>query len=171
VNHESSRSHAVFRLVLTQIHEEEAGDEEEDDEDDDDEDDDEEDGEERREASKQRAVGRHQNHKKKSKASKAAAASSGNNGKKRRNKKRKNKIIGATKKLESTFNLVDLAGSERQSETHAAGDRLKEASTINKSLSNLGLVIQALVDRAQGKVRHVHFRDAKITYLLRDSLG
>jgi len=78
---------------------------------------------------------------------------------------------GATKTLTARFNLVDLAGSERQAETKAIGDRLKEASGINKSLSNLGLVIQALVDNAQGKQRHVHYRDSKITFLLRDSLG
>jgi hypothetical protein len=60
------------------------------------------------------------------------------------------------------FNLVDLAGSERQTNTLAEGNRLKEASGINKSLSNLGLVIQALVDRAKGINRHVHFRDSKV---------
>lgn len=40
------------------------------------------------------------------------------------------------------LNLVDLAGSERQSKTGATGDRLKEASKINKSLSALGKYIQ-----------------------------
>lgn len=43
------------------------------------------------------------------------------------------------------LNLVDLAGSERQSKTGAAGERLKEASKINLSLSALGNVISALV--------------------------
>lgn len=38
------------------------------------------------------------------------------------------------------MNLVDLAGSERQKQTGAAGDRLKEAGNINKSLSQLGSV-------------------------------
>lgn len=38
----------------------------------------------------------------------------------------------------SRINLVDLAGSERQKLTKAAGDRLKEAGNINKSLSQLG---------------------------------
>lgn len=45
------------------------------------------------------------------------------------------------------LNLVDLAGSERQSKTGASGDRLKEASKINLSLSALGNVISALVGR------------------------
>ena len=76
-----------------------------------------------------------------------------------------------SKTLMARFNLVDLAGSERQLDTLAEGARLKEASGINKSLSNLGLVIQALVDQAHGKQRHIHYRDAKITFLLRDSLG
>lgn len=34
--------------------------------------------------------------------------------------------------------LVDLAGSERANSTGAKGDRLREASNINKSLSTLG---------------------------------
>ena len=42
----------------------------------------------------------------------------------------------------SVINLVDLAGSERQSKTKATGDRLKEGSSINLSLSSLGLVIK-----------------------------
>jgi hypothetical protein len=78
---------------------------------------------------------------------------------------------GGFQTLVAKFNLVDLAGSERQADTLTEGSRLKEASGINKSLSNLGLVIQALVDRAHGKPRHVHYRDAKITFLLRDSLN
>ena len=48
------------------------------------------------------------------------------------------------------LNLVDLAGSERQSKTGATGDRLKEASKINLSLSALGNVISALVDGKSG---------------------
>jgi hypothetical protein len=36
------------------------------------------------------------------------------------------------------LNLVDLAGSERQGKTGATGDRLKEATKINMSLSALG---------------------------------
>jgi kinesin family protein 3/17 len=66
------------------------------------------------------------------------------------------------------LNMVDLAGSERQSKTGATGERLKEASKINQSLSRLGNVISALVD---GKSTHVPYRDSKLTRLLQDSLG
>ncbi|EYU26201.1 hypothetical protein MIMGU_mgv1a020090mg [Erythranthe guttata] len=69
------------------------------------------------------------------------------------------------------LNLVDLAGSERQKSSGAEGDRLKEAANINKSLSTLGLVIMSLVDVAQGKHRHVPYRDSRLTFLLQDSLG
>ncbi len=48
------------------------------------------------------------------------------------------------------LNLVDLAGSERLSKSRATGDRLKEASKINLSLSALGNVIGALADGAAG---------------------
>ena len=66
------------------------------------------------------------------------------------------------------LHLVDLAGSERQSKTGATGQRLKEATKINLSLSTLGNVISALVD---GKSSHVPYRNSKLTRLLQDSLG
>jgi hypothetical protein len=78
---------------------------------------------------------------------------------------------GVTKSRLARFNLIDLAGSERQKLTQAAGVQLKEAGQINKSLSALGGVIQSLVDISQGKSRHVHYRDSKLTMLLKDSLG
>merc|ERR1719375_2198619 len=66
------------------------------------------------------------------------------------------------------LNLVDLAGSERQGKTGATGERLKEATKINLSLSALGNCISALVD---GKSSHIPYRDSKLTRLLQDSLG
>jgi kinesin family member 5 len=45
--------------------------------------------------------------------------------------------------------LVDLAGSEKVGKTGATGQTLEEAKKINKSLSSLGNVINALTD---GKV-------------------
>lgn len=66
------------------------------------------------------------------------------------------------------LNLVDLAGSERANKTGATGERMKEATKINLSLSALGNVISALVD---GKTKHVPYRDSKLTRLLQDSLG
>lgn len=66
------------------------------------------------------------------------------------------------------LHLVDLAGSERQSKTGASGQRLKEASKINLSLSTLGNVISALVD---GKCTHIPYRNSKLTRILQDSLG
>lgn len=56
---------------------------------------------------------------------------------------------------ESRFNLVDLAGSERQKLANTEGQRLKEAGNINKSLSCLGSVINALGEIAAGHSRYV----------------
>ena len=54
------------------------------------------------------------------------------------------KETGGGKMIDAKFNIVDLAGSERQSKTGATGQRLEEANNINKSLTNLGIVIEAL---------------------------
>ncbi len=51
----------------------------------------------------------------------------------------------------SDIHLVDLAGSERADSSGATGDRLKEGSAINQSLSTLGKVISELADQAAGK--------------------
>ncbi|XP_072550617.1 kinesin-like protein KIFC3 isoform X2 [Salminus brasiliensis] len=65
------------------------------------------------------------------------------------------------------LNLVDLAGSERIAKSGAEGSRLREAQCINKSLSALGDVINALRSRHS----HVPFRNSRLTYLLQDSLS
>ena len=50
--------------------------------------------------------------------------------------------IGQSTTKSSDVSLVDLAGSERADSTGATGDRLKEGSAINQSLSTLGNVIR-----------------------------
>ncbi|KAJ3332937.1 Kinesin-like protein kif3b [Blyttiomyces sp. JEL0837] len=77
-------------------------------------------------------------------------------------------VNGEDRFLAGKLHLVDLAGSERQSKTGASGERLKEATKINLSLSALGNCISALVD---GKSSHIPYRDSKLTRLLQDSLG
>ncbi|KAH8259927.1 hypothetical protein KR038_010921, partial [Drosophila bunnanda] len=75
----------------------------------------------------------------------------------------------------SRMSLVDLAGSERAVKTGAVGDRLKEGSNINKSLTTLGLVISKLADQTNGKRggndKFVPYRDSVLTWLLKDNLG
>ncbi|GAB5367013.1 hypothetical protein AAMO2058_001193400 [Amorphochlora amoebiformis] len=66
------------------------------------------------------------------------------------------------------LNMVDLAGSERAMKTGAKGDTLKEANAINMSLSALGNVISALTVK---RIKHVPYRNSKLTRLLQDSLG
>nr|KYP38290.1 Kinesin-like protein KIF15 [Cajanus cajan] len=79
---------------------------------------------------------------------------------------------GVSRFRTSKINLVDLAGSERQKLTGAAGDRLKEAGNINRSLSQLGNLINILAEVSQtGKQRHIPYRDSKLTFLLQESLG
>lgn len=64
--------------------------------------------------------------------------------------------------------LVDLAGSEKAEKTGAEGRVLEEAKTINKSLSTLGNVINAL--SSPGKGSHIPYRDSKLTRILQDAL-
>ncbi len=57
------------------------------------------------------------------------------------------------------------AGSERQKVAESEGERLKEASSINRSLSTLGLVINKLAG-AHRQPAHVPYRDSRLTFLL-----
>uniref|UniRef100_A0A8C5K3Z7 Kinesin-like protein n=1 Tax=Jaculus jaculus TaxID=51337 RepID=A0A8C5K3Z7_JACJA len=73
---------------------------------------------------------------------------------------------------QSSINLVDLAGSERQKSSGSEGDRLREGSRVNLSLTSLGNVISALADTAMGKkVLHIPYRDSVLTKLLQSALG
>jgi len=84
--------------------------------------------------------------------------------------------------------LVDLAGSEKVGKTGASGQTLEEAKKINKSLSALGMVINALTDSKvydklllivpcetdslwSSQAKHIPYRDSKLTRILQESLG
>jgi kinesin family protein C2/C3 len=80
---------------------------------------------------------------------------------------RQHEVDGNMRTRISSLNLIDLAGSERISKTDASGERLKEAQSINKSLSALGDVIGSL----GGSSKHVPYRNSKLTWLLSSSLS
>lgn len=64
-----------------------------------------------------------------------------------------------------TITAFALTGSERQysggTSPAVSAERLKEASTINRSLSALSLVIMKLTEGA-----HVPYRNSKLTHIL-----
>lgn len=70
-------------------------------------------------------------------------------------------------KRKGTLNLIDLAGSERLGESGSEGVRLRETQNINKSLSALGNVMNALLRNES----HIPFRNSKLTYLMQNYLG
>jgi kinesin family protein 16B len=98
-------------------------------------------------------------------------------------------------RTESRVQLVDLAGSERAKKSGATGERLKEGSDINKSLSALSEVIKALATASEHKQRRrdvdtcgaettagiseadcdgkdfIPYRNSTLTWLLKESLG
>lgn len=69
--------------------------------------------------------------------------------------------------------FVDLAGAERASKTLVAGDRLKEASSINSSLSVLGKCIEIMRNNQKNNKNQqvVPFRESKLTRLIQDTMS
>ena len=70
----------------------------------------------------------------------------------------------------ATLSIIDLAGSERAAATTNMGQRMIEGANINKSLLALGNCINSLCESG-GAVRHVPYRNSKLTRLLKFSLG
>uniref|UniRef100_A0A2N9J999 Kinesin-like protein n=1 Tax=Fagus sylvatica TaxID=28930 RepID=A0A2N9J999_FAGSY len=81
-----------------------------------------------------------------------------------------NRAVGETPMKTGKLVLVDLAGSEKVEKTGAEGRVLEEAKMINKSLSALGNVINALTC-GSGRANHIPYRDSKLTRILQDALG
>jgi len=81
------------------------------------------------------------------------------------------KIVSVNKEtrdqLRGKILLVDLAGSERLKKSEASGDCAKEAIEINKSLTALGDVIEALTKQQ----KQIPYRNHKLTQVMQDSLG
>jgi len=69
--------------------------------------------------------------------------------------------------LKGKILLCDLGGSERLKKTEATGEQKKEAIEINKSLTALGDVIEAVAK----KQKQVPYRNHKLTQIMQDSLG
>ena len=68
------------------------------------------------------------------------------------------------------FECCDV-GSERQKVAEGEGERLKEAGSINRSLTSLGLVIKKLVEgngaaATTTQRTHIPYRDSRLTFLL-----
>ena len=80
----------------------------------------------------------------------------------------RSKVESSEKVVMSKINLVDLAGSERTKKTGSEGKTLVEAQFINKSLSFLEQVVIALSEKQRD---HIPYRQNKLTYLLKDSIG
>lgn len=91
--------------------------------------------------------------------------------------------IGAT--LHGRLHVVDLAGSERLKRSMSSEksfrapsngprtprDQRREAGEINKSLSQLALVIQRLTGPSHSSLQYVPYRDSMLTRLLAESFG
>merc|ERR1712139_567898 len=80
------------------------------------------------------------------------------------------KIISMNKETKAQLKgkvlFVDLAGSERLKKSEVTGDMQKEAIEINKSLTALGDVIEALTKNP----KQIPYRNHKLTQVMQDSL-
>eukprot|EP01017_Pseudomicrothorax_dubius_P030172 TRINITY_DN3735_c0_g1_i8.p1 TRINITY_DN3735_c0_g1~~TRINITY_DN3735_c0_g1_i8.p1 ORF type:complete len:246 (-),score=53.35 TRINITY_DN3735_c0_g1_i8:190-927(-) len=75
---------------------------------------------------------------------------------------------GSQSVRKGTLNMVNLAGGERLSKTAAAGERAREAVSLNQSLKALVDVLSALADP---KIKHIPFRSSKLTKFMQESLA
>ena len=66
-----------------------------------------------------------------------------------------------------TLNMIDLAGSEDSKLANVSGVRLEECKSINKSLSQLHRVFEAI----KKSESHIPYRDSKLTQLLQKYLN
>jgi hypothetical protein len=74
------------------------------------------------------------------------------------------------KLVRAKLNLCDLAGSEKiYAEERLGENHMEEHNKINLSLSTLGKVVGALSKNKA--LKHIPFRESKLTRLLKDSLG
>ena len=73
----------------------------------------------------------------------------------------------AEQEMSGNLVLIDLAGCERINDSKVAGQRRDESIAINKSLSYLGDVINAIATESQ----HVPYRNSKLTTLLQSYMG
>lgn len=89
-------------------------------------------------------------------------------------------VLPTPKYCSGKINLIDLAGSENVKASGAEGQTLEEAKQINKALTVLGDVLNALskhfIDHkgsseSVSKLPFIPYRNSKLTMLLKDSLG
>ncbi|KAF4036659.1 Kinesin motor domain [Phytophthora infestans] len=84
-------------------------------------------------------------------------------------------MLGGEDPQKSKLCLVDLAGSERVDHSGTRGSRLREASSVNRSLATLANVVGALAkcksDGSQPQKTFVPYRNSALTRLLKDCLG
>ena len=74
----------------------------------------------------------------------------------------------STQVLSSKLYLCDLGGSEQVKKSKATGQRFQEAVEINRSLTVLGRVVDALVRKNK---YHVPYYESRLTTLLQPAFG